>query len=189
MRLFEVSKKYGITCGNHTVRPASAATCGVLHQTGGSTAEGAASYLSTRPDGSVHCIVDNTKAFMTAPIRKAACGVRDVNYWTWHVEQAGPFSWNIKDWKKNVATIRRAAWHMARFLVRQDLPRRFLSTTDLNQGARRGWTVHSALSYSTVSSSTHVDPVHYPLPLFKFYLRRFYRRFERNGVPHLKVVS
>lgn len=188
MRLDEVSREFGVTCTGGK-RARNFATCAVIHQTGGSTARGAADYLSTRPDGSVHVVVDNEEAYMTAPISTITCGVRDVNSWTWHVEQAGPFSWRLSDWRDNFRTVRRCAWHVARFLVAQGLPRRMLSVADINAGKRQGWTTHENLSLSVVSSSTHTDPVHYPVPLFRMYLRRFYRRFERDGVPPLKKVA
>src|SRR3990167_8959704 len=86
MRLDEVSREFGITCSGGK-RARSDATCVVIHQTGGATARGAASYLSTRPDGSVHIIVDDTEAYLTAPISRIACGVKDVNAWTVHIEQ------------------------------------------------------------------------------------------------------
>lgn len=189
MKLNEASREFKITC-NGGMRATSAATCAVLHQTGGSTARGAAQYLASRPDGSVHMIVDNVEAYQTAPVSRITCGVADVNSWTWHIEQAGPFSRTANEWRDDYArTIRRAAFWMAWFLLEQGLPARFLSTKSLNDGKRRGWTTHKSLSLSKLSSSTHTDPVNYPIALFTRDLADFYTDLKHNGPPKLVIVK
>jgi hypothetical protein len=116
------------------------------------------------------------------------CGAAGFNTNVVHIEMAGPFSWKVSDWKRNIATMRRCAWLVAWLLVRLDLPCRHLSASDLKKGLRKGYTSHREVTYSGVASTTHTDPVNVPTFLFRGMVKRFYRRFKEDGLPRIKTV-
>jgi N-acetylmuramoyl-L-alanine amidase-like protein len=159
-------------------------TCIVLHSTEGPTAEGGAKTLTTRPDASAHIVVGDTETFRIVPSPKYACGVKDVNDWTLHIEQAGFAKWKKREWLTHIGTIRRAAFWTAVWMKQYGIPAHFLTTQDLNDGKRRGFTYHRFLSLSDVSSSTHWDPgYHYPMVTFMALLTYYRLRRKLFGGP------
>lgn len=157
-------------CGGQP-RRATDITCIVLHSTEGPTALGGAQTLTTRPDATVEIVVDDDHTYRICPELKIPCGVKDVNTWTLHIEQAGYAHWSKKAWLRRVKTIQRAAFWTAYWQTKYDIPNKFLTTQDIDSGARRGWTTHNNLSLSQVSSSTHSDPgPHWPRSRFLAYV-------------------
>lgn len=157
-------------CGGQA-RAATDITCIVIHSTEGLTALGGAQTLTSRPDATVQIVVDDDHTFRICPELKVPCGVMDVNSWTLHIEQAGFARWTKKTWLHRAKTIQRAAFWTAYWQWKYDIPNTYLSTQDINSGARRGWTTHNNLSLSKVSASTHTDPgPHYPIARFVTYV-------------------
>ena len=164
-------------------------TCIVLHSTQGPTARGGALTLTSRPDASVQIVLDNEECYRIVADNVVPCGVRDVNSWTLHIEQAGFAEWSKGEWMKHRRTIQRAAFWTALWERRYRIPHRFLTTADLDAGRRRGWTTHNELSQSDISSSTHWDPgPRWPALLFTSYVR-FYKlsyALFRNPKPKVR---
>lgn len=165
-------------------RTPSEITCVVIHDTEGTTASGGAYTLTTRTDASTQLVCDDSTTFRIVPELTVPCGVRDVNSWTLHIEQAGIASWSEKTWRTKVKTIQRAAFWTAFWMKKFNIPAHFLTTLEINAGKRKGYTSHNNLSQSSVSSSTHTDPgPNYPWALFRNLLA-----FYRLGLK-LKLIS
>jgi hypothetical protein len=172
---------YGVRC-KYSPRPLRDITCLVVHQAQASSAESTARFLHTRPDGSAHAAVDAKEGYLLADMKTPTCGVKDVNHWTWHIEQAGFSSWIRSFWLSptNRRMMKRCAYQVAIRLHRLGLPNRFLTTRRINAGARRGWTTHAELSRSRVSSSVHTDPgLGFPRRYFGLLVRSYLKEFAR----------
>lgn len=163
-------------------RTPSEISCVVIHDTEGTTASGGAHTLTTRTDASTQLVCDDSVTYRIVPELTVPCGVRDVNSWTLHIEQAGIASWSERTWRTKVKTIQRAAFWTAFWMKKFDIPAHFLTTPEINAGKRKGYTSHNNLSLSSVSSSTHTDPgPNYPWALFRNLLA-FYRLGFRLGL-------
>jgi hypothetical protein len=176
---------FGVRCQYARRRP-SDVTCIVVHQAQASTAESTAAFLHLRQDGSAHVAVDAKEGYLLADLETPTCGVKDVNHWTWHIEQAGFSSWARSVWlsRRNRRMMKRCAYQVARKLKRLGLPNRYLTTRLLDAGARRGWTTHRALSASRISSSVHTDPgLGFPRRYFGRLVRKYLRELAAPAKP------
>lgn len=170
MPITRASRKYfGVKCSGGNQKGKIKAV--LLHSTESSTAAGAAAYLHTRTDGSVHLVVDNISAYRLANDSTITCGCFGYNTGVVHIEQAGFAGWSIKQWRRNNDTVIRAAFHAAKELRKHNIrPRRMKSQADFNRG---GYGFH--IDAAKYTASTHTDPgPHYPYLRFAVYLRFFY---------------
>lgn len=177
MKLRRKSRKYfGVKCSGGK-QPDVRVVC--LHSTEGPTAAGAASYLHTRPDGSVHIVVDDRDAYELADRGTITCGAGGFNTGVYHVEQAGFASWSRVQWLRRLRTLRRAAYWTARELRRNDLPPKPLrSGRELQHG--KGYTFHAWVTDAGYPT-THTDPgPHYPFLKMRALVRYYYHRVGRN---------
>lgn len=159
MKINEAKKNIGVNCSGGK-RQAHEIKCAVDHQTVSpfNDAPQMAAYLKGRSDGSVHAVVDDDQTIIIADDLTICCGVSDVNTETLHVEMCGPVQ-HQSQWLKHTATIDRAAWLIAHWLTKYDLPCEFRTTSDFDRVGHvvQGFTAHKELSMSKLSSSTHTD--------------------------------
>lgn len=176
MKLRRKSRKYyGPVCGGAWQKPRAIA----FHSTEGPTAAGAAAYLKTRPDGSVHYVVDDVDCFYTQTPRKTACGIGGLNTGIIHVEQAGFASWSRKQWLRRLRTLRRAAYWAAVEMRKRGIPcRRLKSKADLEN--RGGYFFHADAT-RVGFPTTHTDPgPHYPYLKMGVLVHYYYHRIGRR---------
>lgn len=179
MKLRRISRKYyGVKCGGYSASGKPKAVC--LHSTEGSTAAGAASYLHTRPDGSVHIVVDDKEAFRLLNDSKVACGAGGYNDRVIHIEQAGFASWSRKQWLRRIRTLRRAAYWTAVSLRKHDLkPRPLKGKAAIQRG--NGYTFHAWVMQAGYPT-THYDPgPHYPYLKERALIRFYYHIVRAKG--------
>jgi len=177
------SKQYFPAKNDSGPRPASYIRSVVIHCTEGTSDEGAAGYFhaggtTAHPAGSTQLVVDDDSCFRCLRDRTIPWGAPPLNSHGLHVEQAGFSAWSRDEWLQHRETIRRTAWHVAKWTRAYRIPRVFLEADDLARlgESARGITTHNNVSLAFRQSS-HTDPgPHYPFDLFMRLVKGFYRQ-------------
>jgi N-acetyl-anhydromuramyl-L-alanine amidase AmpD len=189
MRLNQYSTAYAGKAHNGGPRKLDTITTIVIHDTEGATDEGGAVTLTTRTDASSHLVMDDDSCY-----RLLGDGIVA---WTqmWNetalsIEQAGFASWYTKQWMEHDKMIKRCAYWTAHWCSKYDIPRKWLSVTDLNEGRIKGITSHNNVSLSNLSESTHTDPgPHYPYDEFMKYVKSYFFRLRTRSIPTPSAVE
>lgn len=189
MKVYEFSNKYkGVKC-NGGKRAKRSIKWVVIHDTEGSSAEGAAAYLKDRPDGSAHVVLGENDAWVLASPSTITCGTGGFNSPTYHIEQPGFAHYSRAQWLRNFRQLRRVAYWTAAMCYRLDLPARYRTAQDLRAG-RAGYTTHARVTESGLGTTTHVDPGrHYPFDKrngVKALIRGYYLVFKLKDAAKLK---
>ncbi len=146
----------------------------VLHDTEGSTAEGAARYFNgPERTGSAHFCIDASHCYRTLnPNQIAYAAYSPANELGLHFEQAGFARWSQKEWVTlGRGTIERTAYKCAYWAKQLSIPTVFLTDTEL-KARKKGFTYHAQIS--RVLRGDHTDPgPNYPFTLFMQRVRAF----------------
>lgn len=175
----------------------------IVHETQGSTAEGAVATLKSRSDGSAHVVTGpdarkNLRRIRLANDFRILCHTGGQNVETYGVEKVG-----ISAWKKAFRlaskverdNISLAAFETANVLRRHKLGTRYLSVKKLKTGNDmndfKGWTYHRNASYA-FGTTSHTDPgvpgVSWPHGRFKRLVRFYYFHPTTNRVVTMREV-
>ena len=144
----------------------------VLHDTEGSTAQGAAAYFTTEASGgSSNVVVDDKECYRTLDDLVIPWGAPPLNTSGFHIEQAGFAAWSTAEWMAHEATITRAAYKAALRCQRFSIPPVVLNVSQLRadfalHSPRGGVVTHATIS-AAFHDSTHTDPgPNYPISVF-----------------------
>jgi len=181
------SKQYFPAKNDSGPRPRSYIRSVVIHCTEGHSDEGAAGYFhqggtSAHPAGSTQLVVDDDSCYRCLRDLTIPWGAPPLNSHGVHIEQAGFSAWTRDEWLQHRGTIRRAAFHAARWCKAYGIPRVWLDADNLHAKGEsaRGLTSHNNVSLA-FRQSTHTDPgPHYPVDLFMRELNAFYKRLASS---------
>lgn len=181
---FAPSRKHPLCNGEYhaslhgAARPASAIRYAVIHATEGGSAAGVAEYFSTLTVphyASTQLVVDDKACYRCLPDDVVPYGAPPLNSNGVHVEQCGYSEWSRKEWLAHKATIEQAAYHVAKWCHRYDIPVKWRTRIGLALG-RHGITSHNAVSRA-FHISDHTDPGRrYPRRYFMRCVRYYYSR-------------
>lgn len=145
----------------------------ILHSTDGpQDARGIAEYFRIPGTASTQLVVDNTSCYRMLADLKVAWGATGGNEHGLHIEQCGYSWWSRWRWLLRLNTIKRAAWHTAKWCRDYNLPVVWLSPGDLKAG-KRGITSHNNISRA-FDPGGHSDPGSgYPLDKFLYWTHRY----------------
>lgn len=145
----------------------------VIHDAEGASAKGIASYgASGNAQASWHFACDNDNLIR--------CLADDVIAWHAYspanqiglaIELAGYASWSKLTWFRHQATLKRAAWQVARWAVKYNIPARILTKRQL-KAQLAGITFHVDITKG-LGVGSHTDPgPNFPRGYFMFLVRR-----------------
>ena len=159
-------------------RPLSQIVWLVLHDTEGSTAEGAAVYFQEQASlppnkrtGSAHFCIDSNHCYRTLdPTTIAYAAFSPANELGLHFEQAGFAAWTRSQWlTSGRGTIERTAYRVAYWSRQLGIPLRWLSDTQLKAQTVKGVTTHWQITrcFPAGGLASHTDPgPNYPRDIF-----------------------
>ena len=148
----------------------------VLHDTesGPNTAKAVANYGRVGdPDNKVswHFVVDDNFLIRCVPDDVVAWTAPPKNSDGLHIEIVGRASWLKLLWFVHQATLKRAAWQVARWCVKHNIPAKYVTDRDLKFGVP-GIITHAQVS-RVFKESTHTDPgTGFPLGYFLYLVKR-----------------
>lgn len=146
----------------------------VIHDTESppNSAQGVANYgATTDRKVSWHVVVDNNKAIRCVADNKIAWTAPPKNSDGLHVEICGYASYSKVQWFRNQSSLKRAAWVVARWCVKYDIPPVLLTDSAL-KGGRSGITTHAQVS-RVYKQTDHTDPgKNFPMGYFMYLVRR-----------------
>jgi hypothetical protein len=149
-------------------RPLSQIRLIVLHDTEGSTAQGAASWFQNpASQGAAHFCLDANHCYRTCDPTTVAFGAPGANEDGLHFEQAGFASWTRQQWLTlGRGTIERTAYRTALWADKLGIPARWLTDKQLANGTAKGFTTHRQIT-RVLPGGTHTDPgQNYPRDIF-----------------------
>lgn len=157
--------------GGH--RPVSQIRLIVIHDAEGANAKGVAAYgASGQKNASWHMTVDDNWLIQQLPDNVIAWAAPGANRDGLQLELCGFASWKKLDWFKHQGTLKRAAWQVARWAVAYDIPARWLTTKQLQDGVTEGITTHVDVN-KAFKGSDHTDPgPGFPRGYFLFLVKR-----------------
>jgi hypothetical protein len=143
----------------------------VLHDTEGSTAEGAAAYFAgPEKTGSAHFCIDANHCYRTLDPDVIAYAAFDpANEIGLHFEQAGFAAWTRQQWLTiGRGTIERTAYRVAYWSKQLGIPLAWLTDTQLKAQRRKGVTTHRQITRCFPGPGhDHTDPgPNYPQDVF-----------------------
>jgi len=165
----------GPRCRNHGPRRAlSTIRVIVIHdaEAPSNGATGVANYGATTGTAvSWHVVVDDNKAFRQLPDGIVSWTAPGCNYDGLHIEQCGYARYSKLDWFRHQATLKRAAWIVAKWCRLYKIPPVWLTDEGLRAG-KRGLVTHAQVS-RVYKRSDHTDPgPNYPRGYFALLVRR-----------------
>ena len=140
----------------------------VLHDTEGSTAQGAAAYFaSNEKTGSAHFCIDANRCYRTLdPDVIAYAAFSPANEKGLHFEQAGFARWTRQEWLTvGRGTIERTAYRVAYWGVQLGIPLRWLTDSQLRGEKVKGLTTHAQITRCFTGDHTDPGP-NYPKDIF-----------------------
>ncbi len=145
----------------------------VIHSTDGpQDAAGIAAYFDQEGTGSTQLVVDNSSCWRCVPDLRIPWGATGGNQHGLHIEQCGLSWWSRWHWLLKLNTIKRAAWHSAKWCRDYNLPPVWLSPADLRNG-KKGLTSHNNIS-AAFDPGGHTDPgPKYPYDKYLYWTKRY----------------
>lgn len=139
-------------------------------------AAGVASYFAANDTASAQLVVDDKECWRCVPDLKVCWGAASnghgANERGLHIEQCGYTYWSRWRWLLHLRTIKRAAWHAAKWCRDYGIPVVWLSPSDLKAG-KRGITSHNNISVAW-DPGGHSDPgPGWPRDKFMYWVRRY----------------
>lgn len=149
----------------------------VIHSTEGGTAASVAAFFATTAQASTHLVVDETECYRMVPDLVIPWGAPGVNSSGLHIEHCGYARWDRDEWLRHELTLRRSAYHAARWCLDYSIPRRWVGWIGLRMG-RSGFTRHSDASRA-FSPGGHTDPGSgFPRGLYMRYVKEYYAKLK-----------
>lgn len=145
----------------------------VIHDAEGSNAKNVASWgASGQRNASWHYVVDDTHLIQQVPDSKIAWTAPGANRDGLNIEICGFARWSRLQWFRRQATLKRAAWQVARWCVEHNIPARWLTDAQLRNRASEGLTTHAQCS-RVFRGSNHTDPgPNFPRGYFLWLVKR-----------------
>ena len=136
-------------------------------------AQGVANYgARTTTPVSWHLVVDDNVLIRQLPDLVVSWTAPPLNQNGLHIELCGRAAYSKLEWYRHQATLKRAAWQVARWCRSFNVPPRWLSNTELDEGEDKGIVTHSQVS-EVWKMSTHWDPGKgFPRRYFMYLVRR-----------------
>lgn len=143
----------------------------VLHDTEGSTAQGAAAYFAgPEKNGSAHFCIDANHCYRTLnPTTIAYAAFSPANELGLHFEQAGFAAWTRDQWLTlGRGTVERTAYRVAYWSHQLSIPLVWMTDTQMIGRTRRGLTTHAQITRCFPGPGhDHTDPgPNYPTDVF-----------------------
>lgn len=153
-------------------RPDSAIRLVVLHDAEGSSAKNTAAWgAGGQRNASWHYIVDNDHLIQQVPDNVIAWAAPGANKDGLQLEICGFAKWSRKMWFTHQATLKRAAWQVARWCVEYGIPARYMTDAQLGNGYM-GITSHVQVN-RVYKGSDHSDPgPNFPYGYFLWLVKR-----------------
>lgn len=145
----------------------------VIHDAEGANAKGVASYgASGQRNASWHMTVDDNHLIQQLEDDVIAWAAPGANRDGLQLELCGYARWSKLDWYRHQATLKRAAWQVARWCVKYKIPVRWLSTKQLRDEVSEGITTHVDVNRA-FRGSDHTDPGKgFPRAYFLYLVKR-----------------
>lgn len=152
-------------------RPESRIRLIVIHDAEGSSAMNTASWGATQRNASWHMVVDNTHLIRQLDDNIIAWAAPGANSDGLQLELCGFARWKRLDWFRHQATLKRAAWQVARWCHEHGIPARYLTDKQV-RGGSRGITTHVQVN-RVYRRSDHTDPgPNFPYGYFMLLVKR-----------------
>ena len=148
----------------------------VIHDTesGPTSARGVANYFAHLPytkKVSSHKIVDRNECITAVKDPFVAWAAPGSNSDGLQLEICGYARWSKRTWFVNQATLKRAAWVVAKWCIKYHIPAKWLTPAQIRAGAY-GVTTHADVN-KAYGMSSHTDPgPNFPRVYFLFLVRR-----------------
>jgi hypothetical protein len=153
-------------------RPESRIRLVVIHDAEGSTAAGVAAYgASGQRNASWHATVDDKEVIVQLPDNIVAWAAPGANTDGLQLELCGYARWSKLTWYRHQSTLKRAAWHTARWCVEHNIPPKWVTDKGLKNGDL-GLTSHVQVN-RVYKGSDHPDPGKgFPYGYFQYLVQR-----------------
>lgn len=130
----------------------------VIHDAEGANARGVAAYGATTDRVvSWHVTCDDNVLIRCLPDLTIAWAAPPCNTNGLQIELAGFASYSKLQWYLHQGTLKRAAWQVAKWCNTYDIPPRWLTHAELDEGEDKGIVTHALVS-EVFRESTHSDP-------------------------------
>lgn len=160
----------------------------VIHDTEGSarafptqpSARAIARWGAGAKTASWHFVVDENVLIRCVPDDIVAWTAPGANGDGLNIEICGYARWSKFQWFKHQATLKRAAWQVARWCVLYNIPPRWLSDRQLRDGVSEGLVTHAQVS-EVFKKSDHSDPgPNFPKGYFLWLVKRRIKWLRRE---------
>jgi len=146
----------------------------VIHSTEGGTAESNARFFATTAEASTQLVVDDKECYRCVPDLVIPWGAPGVNSDGLHIENCGFARWSREEWLAHDQTLRRSAAQAAKWSWQYKIPRRWLTVTELQSGAK-GFCCHVDATQAFPNNSGHTDPgPNFPRDVYMGYVNEYY---------------